>query len=136
MTRLLAISLALSAAILSGCATVYGPEGLSHCTGFGMCRGGYSEERLDEKTFSVSFQGNKKTARRTTQKYLVYRCAELTVSSGYEYFVIVNENTEEDGDKYRANAVIQVFSDSELVSYASAYNARQILRNLGPEILR
>jgi len=133
-TRWVAILLVLSASILGGCSTVYGPEGLSHCTGFGVCSGGYSEEPIDENTFNVSFQGNKKTSRETVEKYLVYRCAELTRSLGYQYFVILNESGETNGKNYRAHAVIQLYS--EPVNFARAYNAREIMANLGPEILR
>ena len=134
MTRLLAILLVLSASILSGCATAYAPVGLNHCAGFGMCRGGYSETQLDENTFRVSFQGNGKTPRVTTQRYLVYRCAELTRNLGYDYFVFINENTEAVGDKYRANAVIKVFRGDKPLDNSSAYKARDVLKNLGPQI--
>ena len=136
MTRLIAISLILAVSILSGCATAYVPEGMNHCAVFGMCRGGYSENQLDQKTFSVSFQGNGRTPRETTQKYLVYRCAELTVNSGHQYFVFLNEHTEVVKNKYRANAVIQLVSASEAVNNSKALNAKDILKNLEPEIQR
>ncbi|MBL8114284.1 MAG: hypothetical protein JNK60_15490 [Acidobacteria bacterium] len=52
-------------------------------------RGGYSDVRLDERTFKVSFGANDDTARTTVEAYLLYRCAELTVEAGYHHFVIV-----------------------------------------------
>ena len=134
MTRKFAILLALSALMISGCATAYVPEGLNHCTGYGMCRGGYSESRLAEDTYRVSFQGNARTSRETTQKYLVYRCAEVTLNSGYEYFVFINENTETEKKKYRANAVIKLYRADQPTNNGRAYNAKQVLENLGPEI--
>ncbi len=75
--------LALFAIVLAGCfsATKYRAQ-----TGY---KGGYSDVRLDERTFKVSFGANDDTARTTVEAYLLYRCAELTVEAGYDHFVIV-----------------------------------------------
>lgn len=134
MTRWHGILLALSVSIFSACSTAYVPEGMSHCSVIGFCRGGYSEQQLSENTYSVSFLGNKRTARQTTQTYLVYRCAEVTLNSGHDYFIFVNESTDKDGDKYRSNAVIQVLTEGEPTNNQRAYNAREVIANLSPQI--
>lgn len=79
----LTLALSLFATTLTGCfgATKYRPQ-----TGY---KGGYSDVRLDERTFKVSFGANDDTARTTVEAYLLYRCAELTIESGYDHFVIV-----------------------------------------------
>lgn len=61
------------------CRTQYGVSGF---------RGGYSEIKIDESTYDVSFKGNGTTSSETIKRYFLYRCAELTLDSGYEYFVI------------------------------------------------
>ena len=70
---------------ISGCATVYKPYGLT---------GGYSDVQYDANTFRVEFRGNGYTPRETVEAYLLYRCAELTVQAGYDYFVMFDADTE------------------------------------------
>ncbi len=65
--------------VLSGCVTSYGPRGPT---------GGYTEKKIDDVTYSVSFFGNGKTKRDMVWNYWIYRCAELTSHAGYEYFVL------------------------------------------------
>ncbi|HRH20514.1 MAG TPA: hypothetical protein PLE81_07725 [Brevundimonas sp.] len=81
MKKLLAIVAAGLA--LSACATptVYAPEG------YGGQRGGYAEQRLQEDRWAVAFSGNSLTSRDMVEMYLLYRAAELTVQSGYDWFV-------------------------------------------------
>lgn len=67
-------------AFLSGCATPYQSLGLG---------GGYSESKLDEDTYKVSFRGNGYTSQEAVQDNLLRRCAELTMQNGYKYFVIL-----------------------------------------------
>ena len=55
---------------------------------------GYSEERLDQNKFRVTFRGNSLTNRETVEDYLLYRAAELTLQNGYSHFLIVGRDTE------------------------------------------
>jgi hypothetical protein len=66
----------------TGCATTYGP------VGFG---GGYSEMRLASDTYKVSFRGNGFTSSEQVQHNLFRRCAELTRSARFAYFLIIDE---------------------------------------------
>ena len=66
--------------ILAGCATSYGKK---------SWRFGYSDQRIDDHTFVVSFQANAYTSHETLQTYVLLRCAEVTAEAGYDYFVIV-----------------------------------------------
>src|SRR5580693_3721275 len=70
---------------LTGCATPYQQKGLG---------GGYADTRIDSDTAIVSFRGNGFTDRDKVQAYLLRRCAEVTLAGGYDYFIIVNGDTE------------------------------------------
>ena len=79
------ISFILCLFLVGGCSTAYQREGF---------KGGYSDLLLDSNTFRVSFRGNGYTSSDTVETYLLYRCAELTVQRGFDYFVIVDTKGE------------------------------------------
>lgn len=76
-----AVAGSVLAPLLAACVTAYQPLGAT---------GGYKDEKLAEDTYRVSFFGNGNTPRPVVLKYFLYRCAELTVERGYEYFEIYN----------------------------------------------
>ena len=80
-SRVAFISSILCLFIVSGCSTPYQSEG---------ARGGYSDLLLDNDTFRVSFTGNGYTSSDKVEIYLLYRCAELAVQRGFDYFIINN----------------------------------------------
>ena len=55
---------------------------------------GYSEVRLDQNKFRVTFRGNSLTKRETVEDYLLYRAAELTLQNGFSHFLVVGRDTE------------------------------------------
>lgn len=57
-------------------------------------QGGYSETRLAADRWRVTFAGNTLTSRDRVEGYLLYRAAELTVEQGYDWFQIVDRETE------------------------------------------
>ncbi len=65
-----------------GCATAYQPAGFT---------GGYTESRLGPDAFTVWFQGNRYTAASRVSDFTMLRAAELTLESGYRYFVLLGE---------------------------------------------
>lgn len=67
---------------LMSCSTPYQPKGML---------GGYSEEKILTNMYKVEFKGNQHTKPDLIQKYLLYRCAELTKENGFEYFTVVSE---------------------------------------------
>ncbi len=75
------------AALVAGCAspTPYQPM----TDGFG-----YSDQLLESNRFRVTFSGNSDTSRSTVENYLLYRAAEVTVKSGFSYFIIADRETE------------------------------------------
>ena len=56
--------------------------------------GGYSEVRLEQDRWRVTFQGNSLTSRETVESYLLYRAAELTVAQGFDWFETVERKTD------------------------------------------
>ncbi|MDQ2860300.1 MAG: hypothetical protein M3T55_06155 [Pseudomonadota bacterium] len=62
--------------------------------------GGFTDQRLDNDHFRVTFQGNSLTSRETVETYLLYRAAELTVDQGFDWFETVDRHTERDRRTY------------------------------------
>lgn len=55
---------------------------------------GYTDQRLDENRYRVTFTGNSVTRRETVEDYLLLRAAEVTLQSGYRYFIFDTRDTE------------------------------------------
>ena len=66
---------------LVGCATEYQATGMT---------GGYSETRLGENIYRVSFQGNGFTNVERVTDFTLLRSAELTIRNGYKWFAIID----------------------------------------------
>lgn len=81
--------ISVGAAALGACATAtpYGPSD---------GRYGYSDQRIEQDRFRVTFSGNISTPRETVENFLLYRAAELTVLEGYDYFIMTEQDTEAD----------------------------------------
>ena len=79
------------ALVLAACATATPYQAASP-----SMRGGYSEMQIEQNRFRVGFAGNSVTSRDTVEMYLLYRAAELTAQSGYDWFRTVDRATERD----------------------------------------
>jgi hypothetical protein len=55
---------------------------------------GYSEQRIENDRWRISFKGNSMTGRETVENYMLFRAAELTLQNGYDTFTIVNRDTD------------------------------------------
>ena len=64
---------------LAGCETATPYQPLAPGT---AQSGGFTDQRLDDNHFRVTFQGNTETSRETVETYLLDRAAEVTVHSG------------------------------------------------------
>jgi hypothetical protein len=75
-------------AVLAGCATQT-PYGPADTSGYG-----FSEQRIEDNRFRIMFRGNSLTDRQTVENYLLFRAAEVTLQNGYDYFIVVEDETE------------------------------------------
>ena len=57
---------------------------------------GYANQQIESDRWHISFAGNSLTDRKTVETYLLYRAAELTDMEGYDYFRVVQRETDED----------------------------------------
>jgi hypothetical protein len=57
-------------------------------------QGGYTDQRLGENRYRVTFTGNAATQREIVETYLLRRAAEVTVQSGYHWFVFDTRDTQ------------------------------------------
>ena len=88
---------ASGALLLAGCVTetTYRPA-----TGQGFNRAGYSDRQVEPNRFLVTFAGNSVTDRDTVERYLLFRSAELTLQNGFDYFVMVQRDTDRQARTY------------------------------------
>jgi hypothetical protein len=63
-------------------------------TGSGFSRTGYSDRQIEPNRYIVSFAGNTYTSRDTVERYLLFRAAELTLSRGYDNFILADKQTD------------------------------------------
>jgi hypothetical protein len=73
--------------LLAGCATTYQKEG--------FFSNGYSDTRLQEGVFVVTFRANEFTIPEQVYQLALQRASELTLEHRYKYFVILSQNSSE-----------------------------------------
>ena len=86
------VLIALAAALaLGACATAtpYAPAGAES-------RYGYSDVRLEQNRYRVTYSGNSVTSREQVEMSLLFRAAELTSQNGYDWFATVGRATDRD----------------------------------------
>lgn len=97
INRVMTAALAICVLATTGCAyssTPYQPVSSSN-----RISGGYSDERLSENRFRVSFAGNSLTSREQVESYLLFRAAELTLEQGRTWFVIEDRVVEHEVER-------------------------------------
>lgn len=182
--RAAAIAAILAATGLTACATAtpYQPNVRGN-----PVSGGFTDQRITDNRFKVSFSGNSLTNRDTVERYLLFRAAELTLAAGYDGFVMADRETNRDSrtyydpppgprfgygywrpswryfgprygwrawdpwysnrfwaddmdmrtvTRYEANAEIVLYRGAAPAPAEWAFNAREVIANLGPGIVR
>ncbi len=176
MMRFLALGGA-AALLLAACttATPYGPA--SEGGGYG-----FSEQQIEQNRYRITFRGNSLTGRETVENSLLYRAAELTVDRGFDFFIVVENETEartsyrgssypafygrygygypfhrpyyafpyyaygfgwgypydtymREVTRYSAVAFVTMHKGEKPAENPHAFDAREVLRNLGPIVL-
>jgi hypothetical protein len=92
-----AFAVAALLALLAACTT---PTPYQPLTTGTTSPGGYTDQRLDDTHFRVTFSGNTATSREQVEDYLLYRAAELTTGKGFDWFEMVDRHTENTGESY------------------------------------
>lgn len=89
MRQTIAAALALTlAACATAVGTAYAPAGKS---GYG-----YSETRIEDGRYRVTFAGDGATPVTVVEDYALLRAADLALENGYDWFRVVGRSVEED----------------------------------------
>jgi hypothetical protein len=89
----------VAALAIGGCATGYQKSGLT---------GGYSERKISNSAYVVSFGGNGYASKERVWYFWIYRCAELTSQNGYE-LLSLRQNTPAAGVPREGNLVPAIY---------------------------
>src|SRR5262249_12440448 len=57
---------------------------------------GYSDMRIENNRYRVTFRGNSSTDKTAVETYMLYRAAELTLANGYDTFTVAHRETDKD----------------------------------------
>ena len=71
---------------LSACSSSYGPLN---------SMGGYQEKQTGKDMMEVRFHGNQHTSKEKVSQLLLYRCAEVTDKAGFDFFVVLKDQSYE-----------------------------------------
>ena len=71
---------------LSACSSSYGPLN---------SMGGYKEKQIGKDMMEVKFYGNQHTSKEKVSQLLLYRCAEVTDKAGFDFFVVLKDQSYE-----------------------------------------
>lgn len=75
--------------LIVGCASVPPYHAAEGTSGYG-----FAEQKIESNRFRVTFKGNSSTSRQAVENFLLYRAAELTLETGNDYFIILENDTE------------------------------------------
>ncbi|WP_026296579.1 CC0125/CC1285 family lipoprotein [Hirschia maritima] len=96
MRKSFLVLLTASALTIAACATQPAYRPASSYNG-----AGYSEQIIESNRFRVSFKGSSTTPRDEVETFLLLRAAELTLENGFDYFVVVDRETETKSRSHR-----------------------------------
>ncbi len=108
--------------LLTGCATTYSKHSYE---------GGYSEMKIQEHLFKVTFEGNMYTSSRQTEDFGLLRCADVTLEKGYNYFIIREQVEREKGGGFTTiDFTIECFKEEPVKVLGIIYDAEQVRTNM------
>lgn len=80
---------AMAALVIASCASVPIYERAEDLNDFG-----YSDQKIEENRYRVSYNGDASTPRAMVENYLLYRMSEITLEQDYDYFKVIDTDTE------------------------------------------
>jgi hypothetical protein len=139
--------IAAAAALAAACAS-QAPAYQSRMDGG---RYGYAEMLVQPNRIRISYNGDTLTPRETVETYLLYRAAETTLERGFDYFVIVAHDVDENsriesmgarprigGVTYREisshNAMAEILMFETAPPLANVYDARAVQQSLAARV--
>lgn len=144
---LVAIATGLATACASSGSTPYQPAGVG--SEFGS-----AEQQLEHNKVRLTLNGNSLTDVTTVKKYVLYRAAEVTLQSGYDFFILADRGVQtqaafrtssfrhrfagdvQGASNHAAMIDITMFSGRKPQVLPDAYDAREVRQNLSPAIDR
>lgn len=81
------VLIAITACILSGCATSYQKYDDTFLIG---SKQGYTDSQIDEENFSIGFIANEATSYDIVYAHALRRAGEVAAKNGFPYFEVVN----------------------------------------------
>ena len=103
--------------MLTSCSTSYGKKGVA---------GGYTDRQIDSNTFIVHYAANQYTAPDLLEAYTVYRCAEITLQQGCDYFMLLDPSYA----KRSVRVTVKVYRGDPPSDEPRAYDARDVKEHL------
>ena len=103
--------------MLTSCSTSYGRKGVA---------GGYTDRQIDSNTFIVHYAANQYTAPDRLEAYTMYRCAEITLEQGCDYFLLIDPTYA----KHAVRVTIKVHKGAQPTGNPAAYDARDVKEHL------
>lgn len=88
LLRIKTFTIAGAVLLLSACATT------STIGETSAVESSFQEMEITANRYRISYFGNSAESRETTEDYLLYRAAELTLDKGYDYFSLSKEDVE------------------------------------------
>ena len=80
---------AIAALSIAGCESVPIYERAESLNDFG-----YSDQKIEDNRYRVSYNGDASTPRAMVEDYLLYRMSEITLEQDYDYFKVIDTDTE------------------------------------------
>jgi hypothetical protein len=109
-----------------GCASPYSASGIF---------GGYSETKLDEEIYKISYIGNGFTSVQQSSDYAMLRAAELCWGNGYEYFAVVNtqnlaSSVSKNNVQPSSELTVKFYKEKPAETVTVELNAQSVIKNL------
>lgn len=101
--------------LIGACATPYQKQ-----TWYAF-RGGYSDIKLEENKFMVSFNGNGMTDAITVSNFALFRSAEVTLENGFNFFIIDKKDDAQFHNPVYGNGVVGVIISESIPIPSSTY---------------
>jgi hypothetical protein len=99
------ICLFVMAMLVSGCATGYQRQSWT---------GGYTDMKLQDDIFKVSFKGNAYCHQERAEDFVLLRSAEVAIENGYKYFIIIDERSATRTSTYTTPVTAQTYGTASV----------------------